>query len=81
MAGKRSIMRIELDAAGKDRVESICKKRGMTQIALMSRLVNWFDSQDDFVQTAVLQTPSGDSVAALAKSLMRKVATQGSGKN
>ena len=76
MASKRSIMRIQLDASGKDRLEFICKKRGMTQIALMSRLVNWFSMQDDYVQTAVLQTLSDSSLAALSKSLMKKLASE-----
>jgi hypothetical protein len=80
MSSKRSIMRIQLDSAGKDRLEAICSKRGMTQIALMSRLVNWFSSQDEFVQTSVLQTLSSESIAALAQSLIKKTASHGSGK-
>jgi hypothetical protein len=73
MSAKRSIMRIQLDTAAKDRLETICKRRGMTQIALMSRLVNWFSYQDDFMQTAVLATLSDESMAALAKSLLKKI--------
>jgi hypothetical protein len=73
MSAKRSIMRIQLDTAAKDRLEIICKRRGMTQIALMSRLVNWFSYQDDYMQTAVLATLSDESMAALAKSLFKKI--------
>ncbi|HTW95179.1 MAG TPA: hypothetical protein VL992_14405 [Tepidisphaeraceae bacterium] len=73
MSAKRSIMRIQLDTAAKDRLETICKRRGMTQIALMSRLVNWFSYQDDYVQTAVLATLSDESMASLAKSLLKKI--------
>ena len=75
MSNKRSIMRIQLDGPAKDRLETICKRRGMTQIALMSRLVNWFSLQDDFVQTAVLASLSDSSLQALAKSLMKKLAS------
>jgi len=81
MASKRSIMRIQLDSSGKDRLDFICKKRGMTQIALMSRLVNWFSQQDDYIQTAVLQTLSDSSMAALTKSLMKKLASEKSDKS
>jgi hypothetical protein len=75
MAGKRSIMRIQLDTPAKDRLEVICKRRGMTQIAVMSRLVNWFSLQDDYIHTAVLQTLSDASMAALAKSLLKKLSS------
>jgi hypothetical protein len=73
MAAKRSIMRIQLDTAAKDRLDIICKRRGMTQIAMMSRLVNWFSVQDDYIQTAVLQTLSDSSMATLAKSLLKRL--------
>jgi hypothetical protein len=75
MAAKRSIMRIQLDTTAKDRLEVICKRRGMTQIAVMSRLVNWFSLQDDYIQTAVLQTLSDASMATLAKSLLKHLSS------
>lgn len=68
-------MRIQLDTAAKDRLETICKHRGMTQIAVMSRLVNWFSLQDDYIQTAVLQTLSDASMATLAKSLLKHLSS------
>lgn len=73
MASKRSIMRIQLETVAKDRLDTICKRRGMTQIAVMSRLVNWFSLQDDYIQTAVLQTLSEGSMSTLAKSLLKKL--------
>lgn len=75
MSAKRSIMRIQLDTTAKDRLETICKRRGMTQIAVMSRLVNWFSLQDDYIQTAVLQTLSDASMAQLAKSLLKHLSS------
>jgi hypothetical protein len=76
MTAKRSIMRIQLDTVAKDRLDAICKRRGMTQIAMMSRLVNWFSAQDDYIQTAVLHTLSDGSMATLAKSLLKKISTE-----
>lgn len=75
MSAKRSIMRIQLDTTAKDRLETICKRRGMTQIAVMSRLVNWFSLQDDYIQTAVLQTLSDASMSQLAKSLLKHLSS------
>ena len=47
----------------------------MTQITVMSRLVNWFAMQDDYVQTAVLATLSDNSMQSLAKTLLKKLST------
>ena len=58
----------------------ICKRRGMTQIAVMSRLVNWFSLQDDYIQATVLHGLSESSMQALAKSLLKKLsADKGAG--
>jgi hypothetical protein len=54
MAGQRAIMRIQLDADAKQELDRLCDKRGMTQIAVMSRLVGWFVKQDEVIQTAVM---------------------------
>jgi hypothetical protein len=77
MAAKRSIMRIEMDLGAKDRIEGICLRRGMTQVSLMSRVVDWFSQQDDHVQTAVLQSPSNGSTTELRKSLLKKLSSSG----
>jgi hypothetical protein len=75
MAAKRSIMRIQLDTSAKERLDQICKRRGMTQISVMSRLVNWFNQQDDIIQTDILQQLSEGSLAGVAKQLLKKLAT------
>jgi len=76
MSAKRSIMRVQLDTTAKDRLDTIYKRRGMTQIAMMSRLVNWFSVQDDYIQTAVLQTLSDASMATLAKTLLKQLSSE-----
>jgi Replication regulatory protein RepB len=75
MAVKHSIIRVQLDTSAKDRLDTICKRRGMTQVAMVSRLVNWFSQQDDYIQTAVLQTLSEGSMAAVAKSVLKKISS------
>jgi len=76
MADKRSIMRIQIDAPAKDELDKICSKRGMTQIAMMSRLVGWFIRQDDVIQSAVLSTLSDQALANLSKELLKKMAVR-----
>ena len=72
MADRRSIMRIQLDTAAKEDLDKVCSKRGMTQIAVMSRLVGWFVRQDDVIQTAVMATLSDQAMSQLAKQLLLK---------
>jgi hypothetical protein len=64
---KRAMIRVQLDSVAKKRLESLCQSRGMTQITVMSRLVNWFTDQDVAAQNAVL----GGLSAAAARELAR----------
>jgi hypothetical protein len=73
MPSQRAIMRIQLDASAKAELEKLCSKRGMTQIAVMSRLVGWFVRQDDLIQTAVMSTLSDAAIGQLAKQMLKKM--------
>ncbi|MCC7145656.1 MAG: hypothetical protein IT443_04350 [Phycisphaeraceae bacterium] len=51
---KRVIMRIELTPEAKDRLATISENRGMTQVSVTSRLVEWFAHQNEMVQGVIL---------------------------
>lgn len=51
---KRFVMRVELSPSARGKVTSLSKKLGMTQLALVSRLVDWFALQDETIQAACL---------------------------
>jgi hypothetical protein len=72
-------MRIQLDAGSKEELDEFCDKRGMTQIAVMSRLVGWFIKQDDVIQTAVMASLSDDTLSRLAKQLLKRMEVQSKG--
>jgi len=56
---KRVIMRIELSPSAKKKLTDFSKNRGMTQVAVASRLVEWFAKQPDAIQAGVMgQYPS-----------------------
>ncbi|MGD0541089.1 MAG: hypothetical protein ABSB33_06205 [Tepidisphaeraceae bacterium] len=76
MVDKRSIMRIQLDAGAKEELDKICSNRGMTQIAVMSRLVGWFIRQDNVIQTAVMATLSDQAMAQLANQLLKRMSSR-----
>ena len=69
-------MRIQLDASAKTELDKICDKRGMTQIAVMSRLVGWFVRQDDVIQTAVMSTLTDGAMAHLAKQILKRASSE-----
>jgi hypothetical protein len=77
MADRRAIMRIQLDAQAKEELDDLCDKRGMTQIAVMSRLVGWFVKQDAIVQTAVMSSLSDPELSRLAKQMLKRIASGG----
>ena len=72
MPAKHSFVRIQLDTSAKERLDSLCKRRGMTQVAAITRLMDWFSHQDDAIQTVVLHSLSEGSMSALAKTLLKK---------
>ena len=49
MTAKRAVIRLQLDIAAKQALDKLCERRGMTQIAVLSRLVKWFANQDEIV--------------------------------
>ena len=50
----RIIIRIELTPPAKKALEGLTEKQGMTQVALLSRLVEWLAHQPDSIRAAVL---------------------------
>jgi hypothetical protein len=50
----RIIVRIELTPRAKSSLNELTDKAGMTQVAMLSRLVEWFANQSDMIQAAVL---------------------------
>jgi hypothetical protein len=51
---QRIINRYELLPEAKQGLEAISDSKGMTQVAILSRLLEWFADQTDLVQGAVL---------------------------
>lgn len=73
---KRVIMRIELYPEAKDKLADMCDRLGMTQVAATSRLVEWFTSQSDVVQAAVLGLYPDDIAAEVATMILKRMAAE-----
>jgi hypothetical protein len=73
-APKRVIMRIELFPQAKEHLTGLCDRLGMTQVAATSRLVEWFCTQQDVVQAAVLGLYPEDIRAEVASMILKRMA-------
>jgi hypothetical protein len=74
MAGHRNIMRIELTAKAKKKVHALSDKHGMTQVVMMSRLVEWAAQQSETVQAAALGLYPESICPDVAKLILEKIA-------
>lgn len=71
---QRFTMRVQLDAEARDALVSLCERTGMTQIAVMSRVLTWFAGQNEVIQARVLGGLSEETVADLAQQLLKRMA-------
>jgi hypothetical protein len=63
--GKKAVIRLQLDVPAKQQLDKLCDRRGMTQIAALSRLFTWFGKQDEVIQASVLGLLSDEMLGML----------------
>jgi hypothetical protein len=73
---ERSVTGAIVEAEVSASLQAICKKRGMTQLAVLSRLVRWVAKQEDKIQHEVLHTdPTKESIET-SRRLLRYIASK-----
>ncbi len=72
-AARRVIMRIELYPEAKEGLTGLCDRLGMTQIAATSRVIEWFTTQTDVVQAAILGLYPRDIRAEVAAMILKRM--------
>lgn len=77
MSAKRAVIRLQLDIVAKQALDKLCERRGMTQIAVLSRLVKWFVAQDEVVQASVLGLMSEEYLGDLSQILLKRLSAKG----
>lgn len=75
-AQRRVIMRIELYPSAKEGLTDLCDRLGMTQVAATSRIIEWFTTQTDVVQAAILGLYPKDIRSELAELILKKMASE-----
>jgi hypothetical protein len=81
MSAKRAVIRLQLEISAKQALDRLCERRGMTQIAVLSRMVKWFVTQDEIVQASILGLLSENALGDLSRVLLARLAsdTEGNG--
>jgi hypothetical protein len=74
-SSRRAVIRLQLDINAKRQIDEVTDKRGMTQIAVLSRLVKWFSRQDEVVQASILGLLSDDMLGDLTQILHKRLST------
>jgi hypothetical protein len=65
---KRVIMRVEVDVESKKELDEFCDRTGMTKVAAVSRLIDWFCRQPHGIQAilqGLLPSPIQEEIAHL----------------
>jgi hypothetical protein len=71
---KRFIMRIELRGPAKKKLAVLSDRHGMTQVAMMSRLVEWYSAQNEVVQGSLMGHFPKEIEADVARLVLEKIA-------
>ena len=71
----RHIMRIELSGPAKQKLNSLSETYGMTQVAMMSRLIEWFASQPQHIQAATLAALPKENAGEVVKMILQAMAS------
>jgi hypothetical protein len=66
-------MRIELTGPAKNKLATLSDKHGMTQVAMMSRLVEWYAGQNELIQGAVMGHYPSEIQGDVAKLILKKM--------
>jgi hypothetical protein len=72
----KAIVRLDGDPRIEAELERIKRRRGMTQLSMMSRLVKWLARQDADTQRLIL---NGDGSEAAAPKLLKRWAAHANG--
>ena len=75
----RIIVRIELTPGARKRLDECSEKSGMTQVAMLSRLVEWFSRQPEAVRHLVVGSIPEELKEQVA-GLVLKTLAKGSGR-
>ena len=69
------VVRVEVELETKNALDALCQRRGMTQVTIMTRLVNWVAKQDETIQAVALGFMTEEIARQLGPSLLERMAS------
>jgi hypothetical protein len=70
---RRIVLRVELLPGSKANLDAFCDRTGMTKVAAVSRLIDWFCHQNDMIQALVQGLVPKAIEADVAGLMLRKL--------
>ena len=70
----QAIIRLQLDLPAKQALDKLCERRGMTQIAALSRTVTWLVNQDEILQAWILNLMSQEHLGDMSQIMLKRLA-------
>ena len=74
---ERIILRIELTPNAKEHLNRTSDTLAMTQVAMLSRMVEWFSQQPELIQRIIVGHVPGQIEQQVARVMLRRLATEG----
>ena len=74
---QRIILRVELTPSAKEHLNRTSDTLGMTQVAMLSRVVEWFSHQPELIQRIIVGHLPVQIEQQVARVMLRKMATGG----
>jgi hypothetical protein len=69
-------IRVELRPEGKEQINELSEKIGMTQVALLSAVLEWFAAQPETVQAVILGCYPKEIEADVAKIILKQMSSR-----
>ena len=74
---QRIILRIELTPNAKEHLNRTSDTLGMTQVAMLSRVVEWFSQQPELIQRIIVGHLPAKIEQQVARVMLRRLASEG----
>ena len=74
---QRIILRIELTPNAKEHLNRTSDTLGMTQVAMLSRVVEWFSGQPELIQRIIVGHLPAQIEQQVARVMLRRLASEG----
>jgi hypothetical protein len=69
-------MRLEITPRSKESLIGFCDRMGLTQVAAVSHIVEWFSKQNDVIQAGIMDLYPTDIRADIPRLIMEEMARE-----